>query len=121
MTSPGFFMVDTLSSGLALQAEGFMKSVEEVALQIAPEMLEYAKTNAPWEDRTGDARNGLDIEVDEDGDIVTITLYHTIEYGLWLEVIQAGRFGTIMPTLEHYAHVVFDATGAVQTGEDLSR
>lgn len=121
MTSPGFFMKDTLSAGLAAQEEGLMKEVEEIALALAPEMLDYAKANAPWEDRTGDARAGLDIEVDETVDEVTITLYHTVEYGLWLEVIESGRFATIMPTLEHFANDVFTATGAVQTGEDLSK
>jgi hypothetical protein len=45
---------------------------------------------------------------------VTLFLYHTVEYGLWLETIQNGRFATLMPTLEQNANRVFaDATRAV--------
>jgi len=69
----------------------------------ASEILGHAREDAPWEDRTGDARRGLDTKVVNDHGEVVLTLFHTVEYGLWLEVIQNGRFATIMPTLEQYA------------------
>lgn len=121
MTAPGFFLLeDTLTPLLAIGGAATLAEAEEIALRLAPDILDYAKDNAPWEDRTGDARAGLDIDVDEDNDEVTITLYHTVDYGLYLEVIESGKFATIMPTLEHYADQVFVATHAVSTGEDLS-
>lgn len=71
---------------------------------------EYARTNAPWEDRTGDARAGLHAEAKSSGGDIVLTLEHTVEYGLWLEVIQNGRFATIMPTIEAKApQVLADA------------
>lgn len=67
------------------------------------ELVDAARGNAPWADRTGDARSGLSATaVDDHGDVI-MTLYHTVEYGLWLEVIQNGNFATIMPTLEAMA------------------
>lgn len=120
MTALGFVLIaDTLTPSLAVEGLAVIKEAEAIALEIAPHILDYAKSNAPWHDITGAAREGLDIEVDEDNDEVTITLYHTVDYGLWLEVIQAGRYATIMPTLEHYAHEVFAACNAVEVGEDL--
>lgn len=66
-----------------------------------------AQRDAPWEDRTGDARRGLSTKVDSSHGDVVLTLFHTIEYGLWLEVIQNGRFAIIMPTLEKYSSKIF--------------
>lgn len=60
----------------------------------------YARNHAPWEDRTGDARAGLTTDVYENDGSVFLELAHTVEYGLWLEIIQNGRFAIILPTLE---------------------
>lgn len=103
--------LDQLSSGLTSQAE-------EAFLEWAPVVLDYAKFNAPWTDRTGTARDGLEVEVyEEDGEII-LDLFHTAEHGYWLELIQNGRFATIMPTLETFAGQIFDAAGGKITGGD---
>ena len=75
--------------------EGLKNSVES-----------YAKANAPWTDRTGMAREGLTAEVTSSGNEVILELYHTVDYGLWLEVIQNGEFAIIDPTLQHYAPLI---------------
>jgi hypothetical protein len=86
----------------------------EALRQSAPELENLARVNAGWEDRTGQARAGIRAEVANTGGAVTLFLYHTVEYGLWLETIQNGRFATLMPTLEQNANRVFaDATRAV--------
>lgn len=104
----GFFIVeDTLSANLDHTSEEIMAEVQTHAVELAVRILDYAKQNAPWEDRTGDARRLLDVDVQEDADTVVIQLYHQVEYGLWLEVIQSGRFAIIMPTLEKFADEAF--------------
>lgn len=78
---------------------------------LANELASKAGDNAPWEDRTGDARAGLEAKADLVGGDLVLTLYHTVEYGLWLEVIQNGNFATIMPTLEREApRIIAQAT-----------
>jgi hypothetical protein len=100
----GFFFTDTsLAVGLAEADIEVVKQMEEVLLEVASRSLEYAKANAPWTDRTGNARNGLDVAVENDGNALIMELFHTVDYGLWLEVIQNGRFAIIMPTLQGYA------------------
>lgn len=89
----------------------------------ADEILAYAQATAPWSDRTGDARSGLDVSVETAGNEVILTLFHTVEYGQWLETIQNGEFAIIMPTLELYAPIVFGRVGATvdeTSGEDYS-
>ena len=100
---------------------------DEVALkamkEVEDQILSFAKANAPWADRTGLAREGLSTYTSNDDGTLILELYHTVEYGLWLETIQSARFATIMPTLESYAPFAFSkVTAAVRTarrGENL--
>lgn len=102
---------DSLTPMLDKLATGLTDRSARAALDLAPRILQAAKRDAPWEDRTGKARAGLDVDVDVDGDQVVIQLYHSVDYGLWLEVIQSGRFATIMPTLETWGQAVANAVG----------
>ena len=78
---------------------------DDVALQsfilAETQLEEAAKKNAIWQDRTGDARDGLTAQAWKDPrGSVMIALFHTVDYGVWLETIQNGRFAVIMRTLE---------------------
>lgn len=100
----GFLFTDTsLAVALNGAPEEVVKQGEELMLEVAARSLEYAKANAPWTDRTGDARRGLNVAVENDSDSLIMSLYHTVDYGLWLEVIENGQFAIIMPTLQGYA------------------
>jgi len=107
----GFFITeDTLTASLENAPAELMAEVEAHAVQLAVRILDYAKQNAPWQDRTGDARRLLDVDVQQDEDTIVIQLYHQVDYGLWLEVIESGRFAIIMPTLERFAGEAFTVT-----------
>lgn len=90
--------------------------VAEAFRDAADDIKTAAQQNAPWSDRTGDARAGLETIVENNNGEVVLSLFHTVEYGLWLEVIQNGRFATIMPTLEEYAPRAFN-TAEVQISQ----
>jgi hypothetical protein len=112
-----FFLEDTLTpllAGVAIDQE-----VEEELKNQAPDVLEYAQSNAPWNDITGDARRGLGVDVYTDHTVVILELYHTVDYGLWLEVIEEGKWATIMPTLEHFSSEIRGSVGATETGVSL--
>ena len=100
-SSKGFFSTSTLERGLAQFELKMREGIEEIALDFAIELVDYAKANAPWSDRTGDARAGLDAQVENGmrGDIV-VTLFHTVDYGVWLEVRWGGKYAIIIPTVE---------------------
>jgi len=86
------------------------------------ELEDLARVNAGWEDRTGQARAGIRHGVENNNGVIVLTLYHTVEYGLWLETIQNGRFATLMPTLEQNARRVMDeaarAAATARSGMD---
>jgi hypothetical protein len=71
--------------------QAIFQSGRRVAYEQAEDMENYAKANAPWTDRTGDARERLHATVEETGPIGTIVLAHGVDYGIWLEV----RFGGV--------------------------
>lgn len=77
-----------------------MRIIYAVMRDYAREMEQYAQDNAPWEDQTGDARAGLEAILEEHPVHPTIYLYHTVDYGKWLEIRWNGLYAIIMPTIE---------------------
>lgn len=58
------------------------------------------KTNAPWTDRTGNARQGLHGATHRERlKLYAVILAHTAAYGIWLEVAHGGKFRIIQPSL----------------------
>jgi hypothetical protein len=60
----------------------------------------YARTNAPWTDRTGNARNGLVGAAFKGSNSFGIIIAGTVSYQIWLEVRWSGRYAIIRPTVE---------------------
>jgi hypothetical protein len=93
---------DTLSpklfTFLILTERGLRHYVDDKAQEVE----DYAKANAPWEDRTGDAREGLTAESRHQGVHHYIDLFHTVDYGIWLEIRWDGTYAIIEPTLQHF-------------------
>lgn len=66
------------------------------------------KTNAPWSDRTTAARSGLHTQVIPGPGQFTIVFSHSVNYGIWLEIANSGRYQIIMPTIRHIARQLAD-------------
>lgn len=75
-----------------------------------PRALAFARQNAPWTDRTSNARNGLFTEVfaDRSRGVYSLVVAHGVPYGIWLEVRFSGRFAIIRPTVQHEGPLVMD-------------
>jgi len=59
----------------------------------------FAKQNAPWTDRTGDARRSIaSVDLSEKG-VVRYHLIIGVDYGIWLEVSNQGKYRILVPTL----------------------
>lgn len=75
-----------------------------IAQRWAPEIENYMKSQAPWTDRTGNARQGLHTEVHHVvGSMVEIVLAHGVHYGIWLEIRHGGAYAIVNPALDHFA------------------
>ena len=91
---------DSLTPGIAAYSVEMMVHVNAIMRSYAQEMQDYAQANAPWEDQTGMAREGLEAIVEEHPVEPKIYLYHTVDYGKWLEIRWNGLYAIIMPTIE---------------------
>jgi len=99
-SAKGAFTVDTLAAGIGSFVFKTREELEDRALEFAKELVDYAKSNRPWTDRTGDAREGLDSQVNGTDSMLVVTLFHTVDYGVWLEVRWNAKYAIIIPTLE---------------------
>ncbi len=86
-----------------------IEAVNAVLNYFQPIFEEYAKTNASWTDRTGNARQTLHAEVQQlSKDAVALYLAHGMDYGIWLEVRWGGRFAIIWPTIQAHLQDIFN-------------
>lgn len=97
---------EALAKAIEQYGDKVLVAVQAVAGRIAAEMQNDARANAPWTDRTGNARSGLfgTAERDAAQKLVVIYLSHgpDLDYGVWLELAHGGNFQIIMPTVERH-------------------
>lgn len=84
-----------------------LAAVQAVADYFAPVFESYAKQNAPWTDRTGNARQALYAEVEQlSKDAVALYLAHGMAYGQYLEARWGGRYAIIWPTIQAHLQAI---------------
>lgn len=128
--STGFYWVippeKELIPGVQDYGHRMLVAVQAAATYWGQTIQDDARINAPWMDRTGNARGGLFFAVDGFGlepitgevapeaksemsdvaiesgnaDTLIITLGHTVFYGKFLELSNGGRYAVIMSTIE---------------------
>lgn len=117
---------DQLIPAIEKYGNDVLVAVQAVANYWGQMVQDEARLEAPWEDRTANARGGIFFAVDgfgltpltgevtpeakaemsdvaiESGDANTliITLGHTVFYGKYLETSNGGRYAIIMSTIE---------------------
>lgn len=75
------------------------------------ESVAFAKVNAPWTDRTGNARAGLHAAVNfgpEQNFFAELILAHSVYYGIYLETRFSGKFAILMPTVNYIGALMLD-------------
>jgi hypothetical protein len=105
---PGFRWEKTPEEALGELGEAYASAIHQgvkaVAQRWAPEIQNWMGDNAPWTDRTGNARQSLYSEVEEVvNQMVTIIFSHGVYYGVYLELCNAGRYAIISLALDHFA------------------
>lgn len=113
----GIILSNTMSASIIRAESTLLHELQDEVLRTATDALDYARANAPWEDRTGDARAGLDVDVRWEGETIVWEMFHSVDYGLYLETRWNGKFAIIMPTLEMFAPEV--GKGLSEGGGDL--
>lgn len=115
-----------LAENIGKYGEKALVAVQAVATRWGQSIQDASRQNAPWFDRTGNARSGLFFAVDGfglgtitgevtpeamgeksdvgiesgDKDTLIVTLGHTVYYGKFLELSNGGRYAVVMSTIE---------------------
>lgn len=89
-------------------AAEYARAVHQGVLAIvqrwAPQIENWMKANAPWTDRTANARQTLHTEIEEVvNQAVALVMAHGVYYGIFLELCNAGRYAVIAPALDEFA------------------
>lgn len=77
-------------------------ALELYANTAALKMEADAKRNAPWTDRTGNARNSIQGGYGWDGDKLVIILSGNVSYFVYLELANEKKYAILVPTTEKY-------------------
>lgn len=91
--------LNNLEQRIADHDREMFKKVVGVAAFTKEDMTAYAKKNAPWTDRTGNARAGLHTDLNVGQNYVELVVAHSVPYGIWLEVRWSGKYAIIGPTI----------------------
>lgn len=86
-----------------------MVSGRRVAASRAEEAEQWMKDNAPWQDRTGDARRGLHVEVREAPAVLAELIFShddSLDYPVWLEIANGGKYAIIAPAVDRYGVIL---------------
>lgn len=99
-----------LMDGLVELAMTVPQKVQAGAAAVAAEMEGYAKLNAPWTDRTGNARRTMTgfAQWSDSGDLVVGVAGH-MDYSPKLELRHGRRYAILVPTVDAYAPTILDA------------
>jgi hypothetical protein len=103
---------DELEHGLNTFEPRLRSAVGAVMERSKDQAVAHMRTNAPWTDRTGNARSGLDGIVFRQGGGWVMNLFGRAPYQIWLEVKNQGRYAIITPTIQRWG----PRTMAMMTG-----
>lgn len=89
-------------------ATAIHRGVMAIAQKWTPQIANWMKSNAPWKDRTGNARQTLWSDFNQVvNQMVEIIFAHGMDYGIYLEMNNAGRYAIIGPALDHFAPLIW--------------
>ena len=90
---------DTLTPRLHTSIPKFHTALQAIVEYESNDAQNYMRQNAPWTDRTANARQGLFARAFHTGTKHVIVLYGTVPYQIWLEVKHSGKYAIIGPSL----------------------
>lgn len=96
---------DVFPQAYANYTQALFVTGRRVAEARAAEAEQWMKDNAPWTDRTGNARAGLHVDVTQAPAVLAeLTFSHgeDVEYGVWLELRWQGRLGIINKSVDYW-------------------
>lgn len=93
------FDVNSIRESLEAFKDAALEDLDLYCSTAAASMESYAKEKAPWQNRTGHARQRLQGKSVRSEESWTITLSHGVDYGVYLEQAHEKKYAIIQPTI----------------------
>lgn len=105
---------------ISIDTKNVLRKLEEqkaktrAALQIIADtavkaMEKYAKNNARWTDRTGNARQRLKGSTRWEEGALIAAISHNVDYGMWLELCHEKKYAILEDALNSQAQNLLEA------------
>lgn len=85
--------LERLSSKSDIAVEAYLNTAER-------KLENYAKQNAPWTDRSGRARLGLNSYTEKTPFGYRLIIAHGVDYGIWLELAHEKKYAILNKTIQ---------------------
>lgn len=89
------------AADLEASIDRLISDIARALMSPGQDMLQFAKSNHPWVNRTGEAEAGLNVSVEVQGDTIWLHLDHRAPHGKWLEHRWGGKWGVIPESLRY--------------------
>ena len=104
---------DELTPSLKVMRTEMPRIIQTTFRFYEPQVVNYMRLNAPWNDQTGNARQGLAAKSGRSGDTFWLVAFHQVPYGIFLEVRWGGKYAIIMPTLNLYGDKILASLNGI--------
>lgn len=93
--------MDDFLGDLAEYNTKFTAAVKTICDTVARKMENWAKDNAIWINRTGNARQGLTGQaIWKDHNTIWVCVCHSVDYGVWLELAMGRKYAILEKAVE---------------------
>lgn len=106
-----FRNVDTITKGISPAVRKLALFAHDVAGYEFLQGRAFAQERAPWTDRTGNARQSIDLADLSTQREIRFALIIGVEYGIWLELANQGKYRIIGPTVDMVGQRIMKSLG----------
>jgi len=107
-SSVEFTGIDKLAAAIGENDRKIQRVVLGIFIKSEDDAVTYAKTNAPWTDRTGNARAGLHAKtvVADQGKAFELIVAGSVFYQIFLETRFSGKYAILLPTVNYIGGII---------------
>lgn len=100
--------LDALADSIKTHDRTVKRYIASQFIRAEDDAVRYMKTNAPWTDRSGNARAGLHAKASpvNGGEAFELLVAHSMFYGIFLESRFSGKYAILMPTINHIGQLL---------------
>lgn len=106
-----FRNVDTITKAIGPATRRLALFAHDVAGYEFLQAKAKAQEKAPWTDRTGNARQSIDMADLSTQNEIRFALIIGVDYGIWLELANQGKYRIIGPTVDNAGAQIMKTLG----------